>query len=320
MKKIIVTMGDAAGIGPEIILKSFAKISDPNKYLLIGNRKIFAALENLCNIKLPDNLEFLNIDYDISLITPQVENTASGELAYICLKKACDLVNSNLADKISTAPLSKNALNMAGYNYSGQTEILQENLSDGTSDAQMLFVADKLKILLLTRHVALASIPKYITEKNITNVANILNKELISKFKIKNPKLVISALNPHAGENGLLGREEIEIISPVIKKLNAEGVNIHGPYSADTLLGKAVKDFKQPDYDAYIACYHDQALPAIKSLGLEKVLNITIGLKALRSSPSHGTAFDIAYQNKADYRSMLNSMLFFEQLDNQKYS
>ena len=154
-----------------------------------------------------------------------------------------------------------------------------------------------------------------ITKENIISTTQILQKELINKFKIKTPKISLCALNPHAGENGILGDEEIKVMVPTILELQKMGIVISGPYSADTLIGKAVKNNISPDFDAYIACYHDQALPAIKSLGLDKVLNITIGLNVLRSSPSHGTAFDIAYQNKANYQSMLNAMSFLMQFN-----
>jgi len=303
-------MGDAAGIGPEIILKSFKKISDVSNYVLIGNRKIFEANENICNIKLPDSLEFIDIDYDISTIQPNVESADSGRLAFMCLEKACNMANNNEINQIATAPLSKNALHLAGLNYSGQTEILQEFLGNNSNEAQMLFVADSLRILLLTRHISLRDIPELITKENISSTISILNNELKNKFVINAPKIAVCALNPHAGENGVLGREEIEVINPTIDMLKRDGINVEGAFSADTLLGKAVKNYKNPDYDAYLACYHDQALPAIKALGLDKVLNVTIGLKVLRVSPSHGTAFDIAYQNKADYMSMLNAMSF----------
>ena len=310
MKKILITMGDAAGIGPEIILKSFQQISSPEKFLLIGNKDIFDKTEKMFNIKLPNNLEFLNIDYNSGNIKTCIESKYSGELAYLCLEKACELVNNSYADKIATAPLSKNALHLAGYNYSGQTEILQHFLGDEDNKAQMLFVAEKLRVLLLTRHESILNVPKLITEDNIISTVKILNRELVEKFNIKTPKLAMCALNPHAGENGILGREEIDIINPAIKKLNNMGIDIKGSFSADTLLGKAVKNYQNSEFDGYIACYHDQALPAIKSLGLENVLNVTIGLKALRVSPSHGTAFDIAGKNLADYRSMLNSLLW----------
>ncbi len=314
MKKIAVTMGDAAGIGPEIILKAFNEISDVSHFVLIGNREIFKINEEICGKKLPENLDFIDIDYDAGKIEKGIESKFSGELAYLTLKKACDLVNDGEINKIATAPLSKNALYLAGYKYSGQTEILQKELSDGNNQAQMLFIASKLRVLLLTRHEALFNVPKLVTKENLINVAKIFNNELITKFNIKTPKIAVAALNPHAGENGILGKEETDIINPTIKFLNEQGINISGAFSADTLLGKAVQNYDNPDYDGYIACYHDQALPAIKSLGLEKVLNITIGLKALRSSPSHGTAFDIAYQNKADYRSMLNSLKFLGEI------
>ena len=310
MRKIAVTMGDPAGIGAEIILKSLKDFSDYSDIILVGNREIFNRNEKISNIKLPENIEFIDIPYDVNKVQNAAESSYSGELSYFCLKKACELVNKGIVKGIATAPLSKNALNLAGYNYSGQTEILEEELSTGSKKAQMLFVSDNLKILLLTRHISLRSVPDFITGENIINTAEIFNKELREKFNIKSPKIAMCALNPHAGENGLLGGEELKVIKPAIDKLKNMNINISGPYSADTLLGKAVLNSKSPDFDGYIACYHDQALPAIKSLGLEKVLNVTIGLKALRVSPSHGTAFDIAYQNKADYKSMLNAIEF----------
>lgn len=313
MKKIAITMGDPAGIGPEIILKSLPKI-DSSKILLIGNNKIFTRLENLYNLKIPKTIEFYNIEYDVSNIQPAIENKNTGELAYLCLKKACDLVIDNVVQSIATAPLSKKALNLAGYNYSGQTEILQNELGSLAENAQMLFVAEKLRVLLLTRHIPLKNIPNLITKENIVNTAKILNLELKNKFNIKKPKIAMCSLNPHAGENGILGDEELNVINPAINYLQTLGIDIYGSYSADFLLSDAVKNYKNPKFDAYISCYHDQSLPAVKSLGFDKVLNITIGLKALRVSPSHGTAFDIAYKNIADYNSMLNAIKFLENL------
>lgn len=313
LPKISITMGDAAGIGPEIIIKALQYV-DVSRLLLIGNRDVFNKNEEILGIYLPENLEFLNIDYDISKIICGKENAYSGELAYLALKKACDLAKENKIVSIATAPLSKNAMHLAGLNYSGQTEVLQKELAQNDNQAQMLFVAENLRILLLTRHIALKDIPAKITPENIMKTVEILNSELISKFKIKTPKIAMCALNPHAGENGILGDEEINVINPSILKIQQKGIDIEGGFSADTLLGKAVLNFDMPKYDAYIACYHDQALPAIKSLGLDKVLNITIGLSVLRSSPSHGTAFDIAYKNQADFRSMLNSIKFLQNL------
>ena len=314
MKKIAITMGDAAGIGPEIILKAINKINDLSDLLIIGNRNVFKRTENICNLFLPENIEFLDVPFYEKGIINATENEYSGELAFLCLKKACDLINEGKVSSVATAPISKNALNMAGYKFSGQTEILEEQLSDGNEKAQMLFVAKNLRVLLLTRHIALKNVYHYITENNIINTTKIFNNELINKFKISSPKIAMCSLNPHAGENGLLGDEEIKIINPAIEKLNTACINIEGAFSADTLIGKAVKNYSNPDYDGYIACYHDQALPAIKSLGLENVLNITIGLKALRVSPSHGTAFDIAYKNRANYGSMLNSINYLKAL------
>lgn len=310
MGKIVVTMGDPAGIGTEIILKSLNKLADPSELILIGNSEIFSRAKKICGIKLPKTIEFIDIPYDTSGIINGIENKFGGELSYLCLKKACELVNKNVVRGIVTAPVSKNALHMAGHNFSGQTEILEQELGKNNQKAQMLFVAGKLKILLLTRHIPLKSVSESITAKKIIETAKIFNVELIKKFKISSPKLAMCALNPHGGENGILGDEEITTINPAIEVLKTNGLDIAGSFSTDALLGKAVKEYTSPDFDGYIACYHDQALPAIKSLGLEKVLNVTIGLKVLRVSPSHGTAFDIAYKNLANYKGMLRAIDF----------
>ena len=314
MRKIAITLGDPAGIGAEIILKSVTTLKDVSDLIVIGNREIFARAEKTSQLSLPENLQFCDIKFDTSKIKSGIESEYSGELSYLCLKKACDMVKTGEIKSIATAPLSKNALHLAGHNYSGQTEILEAELSDGKAKAQMLFLAQNLRILLLTRHIPVKDISKEITAQKIMETANIFNNELREKFSIKSPRIAMCALNPHAGENGILGDEEINIINPAIKELRSKKIDITDALSADTLLGKAVKNYKSPDFDGYIACYHDQALPAIKSLGLENVLNVTIGLKVLRVSPSHGTAFDIAYKNIADYRSMLNTINFLKKV------
>ena len=296
MQKIAITMGEPEGIGAEIILKALQHF-DCKNFILIGNKKIFEKTETICSLKLP-KIEFINI-----------EGSSDGEIAYSCLKKACDLANEGKIKGIATAPLSKFSLKEAGYNYSGQTEILSKELSDN-DEAQMLFCAKNLKILLLTRHLPIKDIPKAITQEKIIKVVKILDKELKEKFNIKKPKIAIAALNPHAGENGMLGTEEIDVYIPALTKLRKEGINITNPISADALLGKAVKNAENPEYDAYIASFHDQALPCIKSLGMGEVLNVTIGLKVLRVSPSHGTACDIAYKNCASYESMHNTIQY----------
>lgn len=310
MGKIAVTMGDPAGIGPEIILKALNDLTDTSKLIIIGSKGVFLRAEKITGISLSNSIDFFDIPFDISKIMFGKENEFSGELSYRCLEKACELANHGYVQSIATAPLSKNALHLAGHDFSGQTEILEKELANNEQKAQMLFVAGNLRILLLTRHLALKDIPRNITKDRIIETTEIFNRELKNRFNINSPKLAMCALNPHAGENGILGDEEIKTINPSIITLQNLGVDISGAYSADTLLGKAVRHFNQPDFDGYLACYHDQALPAIKSLGIENVLNVTIGLKTLRVSPSHGTAFDIAYQNKANHKSMLNSINF----------
>ena len=195
MNKIAITMGDPAGIGPEIILKSLAEL-DCSNLLLIGNRDIFTRIEKICGLSLHQNINFCNVGYDVSNIILGTENLHSGELAYLCLSKACELINSGEVSCVATAPVSKNALHMAGYNYSGQTEILQEKLADASNceKAEMLFVAGNLKVLLLTRHLALKDVIEQVNSENIINTVKVFNNELIEKFKIKKPRIFFSVI------------------------------------------------------------------------------------------------------------------------------
>lgn len=295
MSKIAITLGDPCSIGSEIVQKALKEINLPKEdFILIGNKKVYG--------KIPDGIEFIDIPADnLTLGKPSKE---SGEVAFKSIEKAIELANNNKIKAIVTAPISKYAINLAGYNYSGHTEIFDKFLSGG--NAQMLFATGDLKVLLLTRHIPLADVPKAITQELIEKETLQLTHEL-EKFGIKNPKLALCALNPHAGEDGLLGTEERDILIPAIKNLQQKNINIDGPHPADTLFAKAAKAYhrreKQP-YDCYISTFHDQGLCAVKSIDIDKTVNITLGLKVLRTSPAHGTAFDIAGQGIADSQSM----------------
>jgi len=315
MKKIAITIGDPAGIGPEIIIKALNSLPDSSKYLLIGNKALFVETSENINIKIPDNIEIIDIPCDISKINTGMVGIESGRLSFLALEKACKLANNKEIRAIVTAPLSKKAINMAGFNFSGQTEILQKYLAEDRgigNKAEMLFVSKDLRVLLLTRHIKLTSVSESLKPASIIESINALNNSLIKDFKVLKPKFAICGLNPHAGEDGLIGNEENEILIPVIDTLKQKyNIDIQGPFPADTLWVKAAKPYlnnqKQP-YDAYIACYHDQGLIPIKLLAMDSTVNTTINLPVIRTSPSHGTAFDIAGKNIADHSSMIHAI------------
>lgn len=299
-KKICITAGDFNGIGPEVVTKALNNLDlDFNDVLLIGAKKLFDNLNK--------SYDILEIPYKSEWFNPQQETKEAGEFSYNCLLKACELVKSNQVNAIVTAPVSKNALHLAGQNFSGQTEVLEKNLADFTKNekAEMLFVCDDFRVLLLSRHVALKDvvIKKDILIEKIFRINDVLK----NKFSIKNPKIALCALNPHAGENGILGDEEIKEFYPAVEFLKKNGVNVDLPKPSDTLFVKASHAFlnrdKQP-YDVYCACYHDQGLIPMKVLAMDRAVNMTVGLCAIRTSPAHGTAYDIAGKEIADSTSM----------------
>ena len=199
---------------------------------------------------------------------------------------------------------------MAGHKFNGQTEILQKYLAHENQLAEMLFIAKKFRVLLLTRHVALKDInlTKEIVIEKVLNLRGFFKQH----FKIENPKFALCGFNPHSGEDGILGKEEINILIPAVAELREKGVNITNPLPADTLFVGASREYfddvSQPEYDCYIANYHDQGLIPIKTVAGDKTVNMTIGLDIIRTSPGHGTAFDIAGKNVADETGMIEAI------------
>lgn len=288
MSKIAITTGDPNGIGAEITIKALNTLNLPvEKVLLISNRKVLDFYG-----KLNSDYEILEIPYDAE-IEPGKVTKAAGEFSFLSVKKACEIN----AKAIVTAPVAKNALHLAGYNFNGQTEILQKFLAHDNQLAEMLFVAGKFRVLLLTRHVALKDIV-FTKDMVIEKILN-LKDFFVKHFGIYEPKFALCGFNPHAGEDGILGREEIDILIPAVVELRKKGVNITNPLPADALFIKAM------NYDCCIANYHDQGLIPIKTVAGDKTVNMTIGLDIIRTSPGHGTAFDIAGKNVADETGMI---------------
>lgn len=302
MNKIAITTGDPNGIGAEITIKALNRLNLPSdKVVIISNKRILDYYG-----KLDKEYKIIEIPYTTE-ITPGKVTKDAGEFSYRILKTVCEIK----PDVIVTAPVAKNALHLAGHNFNGQTEVLQHFLAHDNQLAEMLFAAKNFRVLLLTRHCALKDInlTKEIVKTKIQNLV----KTFETQFKIKNPKFALCGFNPHSGEDGILGKEEIEILIPAVKELQKEGINITMPLPADTLFVKAAKHYYEDtkdDYDCYIANYHDQGLIPIKTVAGDKTVNMTIGLDILRTSPGHGTAFDIAGKNIADPSGMIEAIKY----------
>ncbi len=298
MDKIAITTGDPNGIGAEITIKALKELDLPqDKIVLISNKDVLDFYG-----KLDKKYDIVEIPFDKKDIKAGQITKEAGEFSFQSLLKVCEIKPK----AIVTAPVAKNAMHLAGHNFNGQTEVLQKYLAHDNQLAEMLFVANNFRVLLLTRHCALKDI-NLTKEIVITKVQNLV-KTFKEHFKIQNPKFALCGFNPHSGEDGILGREEIDILIPVVKELQAQGINISMPLPSDTLFVKAGKHYykgEKDDYDCYIANYHDQGLIPIKTVAGDKTVNMTIGLDIIRTSPGHGTAFDIAGKNIADPNGMI---------------
>lgn len=301
MPKIAITTGDPNGIGAEITIKALNRLDLPvQDIVLISNKKILNYYG-----RLDKDYEIIEIPFDSEIETGKV-TAECGEFSFKSVKKACEIG----AKAIVTAPVAKNSLYLAGHKFNGQTEILQKYLAHDNQHAEMLFLANTFKVLLLTRHVALKNInlTKELVVEKVLNLREFFRQH----FNIENPKFALCGFNPHAGEDGILGKEEIDILIPAVDKLREKGVNITKPLPADTLFVEAAREYFEEQtsvkYDCYIANYHDQGLIPIKTVAGDKTVNMTIGLDIIRTSPGHGTAFDIAGKNIADETGMIEAI------------
>lgn len=300
--KIIITMGDPIGIGPEVMIKALNRIDlHPNKAVILGSKDVLRAYETRLGLRLNNNYEFIEINGGAS----------NGRFCYESIKTACEMLKSGNGKALVTAPVSKKALNQAGYMFSGQTEILDTLLAKTGQKAEMLFVLGGFRVLLLTRHIPISEVEKTLTKPVIENKIRSINNILKMQFGIENPNLAICGLNPHAGEDGVIGTFERDVLLGLLNNLRKEGINISKPKPADTLFAKVIDALSSKEllpYDCYLACYHDQGLIPIKLLGMNKAVNVTVGLDWLRTSPAHGTAQDIAGKGIANPDSMVEAI------------
>jgi len=322
--KIAITMGDPAGIGPEIIVKMFLK-HNLRKYgdvFVIGDlfpmlkaqrsisRKI--AIKPINNSQLTiHNLRTKHntiplVDMEnpgMDSIIPGEEQKKAGHASFTYIKKALELAKKRKIDAIVTAPINKHSLHMAGYKYPGHTEILAKFTK--TKNFAMMLMGEKLKVILVTIHTSLKSVPSLLTRKKILDKIKLAHKSLKKDFRIKAPKIAVLGLNPHSGENSAFGREEEKIIIPAVKSAVKAGIRAYGPFPPDTIFGRIVN---KGEFDAAVCMYHDQGLIPLKLLSFDTGVNVTMGLPVTRTSPDHGTAYDIAGTGKASEKSILSAL------------
>lgn len=315
-----ITMGDAAGVGPEIIIKSLEnkELKEQSVPVVIGDLKILKRAAELLNSsitfkkvsknddfpEMEDNNQVYCVDLDLlpaDLAYGQVSSEA-GHGSFEFLRTAIELANEKKISAICTAPLNKEALHKGGHLYPGHTEILAELTN--TSNFSMMLSSPKLKVIHVTTHIGLKDAIDRIEPERVYDVIKMAH-ETLHKSGIDSPKIAVCGINPHAGENGLFGYgEEEEKVIPGVERAQKEGMEVQGPLPADTLFFRAVRG----DFDIVVAMYHDQGHGPIKVLGLDAGVNITVGLPIIRTSVDHGTAFDIAGKGIADEKSMLEAM------------
>jgi len=327
--KIGITLGDPAGIGTEITLKALKdkKLRESATFLLIGDYGVaihiqrqldmrsfnFHILSDIGRLHLSDELiNFINLGNVTYNIPYGKVDARCGKAAYEYINMACLLLRSrNSLDALVTAPINKESLNLAGYKFQGHTQILAQRFK--ARYIRMMFAAEKLKVVLVTIHIPLKRVPGLITRKEVQDTIFAVHRTMNVYFKIKKPRIAVCGLNPHAGENGLFGDEEKNHIIPAVKKARSQKVKVEGPFPADSLFWKA----KEGEYDVVIAMYHDQACIPFKALYFDKGVNTTLGLPFIRTSPDHGTGFDIAGKNQADPTAMKEAIrLAVEMADN----
>lgn len=302
MSKIGITFGDFNGISPEITIKALNELNlSFEKVILFTSENILNFYAENFGLKLNNKYEIIEIPCNQNNIIPGKETKEAGEFSFNCLKSACDFAKENRINAIVTAPVSKNAMHLAEHFFDGQTEVLQKYLAKPGQKAEMLFTCDDFSVLLLTRHVALKDVSGFIKKDMIIDKISRTAQALKRYYDFENPRCGVCALNPHAGENGLFGDEEEKEIIPAITELKKQGYIVEGPFPSDTLF----LTIDEKKYDCYFAMYHDQGLIPVKLKERDNCVNTTIGLDVLRTSPAHGTAFDIAGKNIANPGSMI---------------
>jgi 4-hydroxythreonine-4-phosphate dehydrogenase len=317
-KPLAISMGEPAGVGPDIFLQLYARRAElglpvfcayghveflKSRAARLGlDISIVEAMPSQASALFDTALPVVSVGGDVKDL-PGIIDPASAEVVINAIKQAVADILAGECRAIVTAPINKSALYHAGFTHPGHTEFLAElSAANGPAPLPVMMLAHgALRAVPLTIHVPIADVPKLITQELIVDTVRIVSADLKSRFGIEKPLIGVSGLNPHAGEGGAIGREEIEIINPAVAQLRAEGIAVEGPLPADTLFYPA----HWTRYDTVIAMYHDQALIPIKTVAFEDAVNVTLGLPIVRTSPDHGTAFDLAGTGNASSASFL---------------
>ncbi len=315
-----VTMGDPSGIGPEVIIKYLLyETTNKDRIVVFGAKEVFDYYLNLFGIGMHINViesperikdDFrdgeLNIvqsqEFDMSKFEVGKLSSYSGLWAYRCVESAIDAAIASHVDAIVTGPLNKKAMNMAGFKYNGHTEILAKKTN--TKDYVMMLASKRFRVALVTTHVALRDVPPMIKKDRIVKTIEIVDRDLKKWFGIDKPRIAVSALNPHNSDGGLMGDEEEREIIPAVEEARSRGIDVYGSFSPDTLFIKN----RRSQYDCFVAMYHDQGLIPLKVLYFDSSVNITLGIPIIRTSPDHGTAFDIAGKLIANHKSITEAI------------
>jgi len=282
--RIAITVGDPSGIGPEVAGKAAA------------DARVLAACEPIVYSPPPG-----------TAFPPGKLTAAGGRAAYDLIVRAVDDARNGDIQAVATAPVNKEAFRLAGLPWSGHTDLLAH--LTGAPHVAMMFHSDVLRVVLATVHIALAEVPRALTQQSLERTIALTARELPRFDKIA-PRIAVAGLNPHAGEHGLFGHEEADVIVPAIEACRARGVDVSGPFPADTVFVRA----RRGDFDVVVACYHDQGLIPVKLLAFGQAVNVTLGLPIIRTSVDHGTAFDIAGKGVADPESMIAAVLLAARL------
>jgi 4-hydroxythreonine-4-phosphate dehydrogenase len=315
--KVGITMGDVNGIGPELILKA---MSDPLFMqevtpVVYGSGKVVSFFKKPLNLNeltwnnvnsiddiKPKKFNLVHVTAEDIIINTGQASEAAGKFAYKALEVATQDLASGKIDVLVTAPINKHSINAAGFKFPGHTEYLA-HLSN-VDKALMIMVSENLRVAVVTGHIPLSQVAQQLTKESIGNCLTVLNNSLLRDFMVVKPRIAVLGLNPHAGDAGLLGDEEKNIIQPAIDKARHEGIHAFGPYSADGFFGSAA----YREFDAVLAMYHDQGLVPFKALSFGSGVNFTAGLPIVRTSPDHGVGYDIAGKGTASLSSFLEAI------------
>ncbi len=296
-KMIAITLGDPGGVGPEVIAKALKRdeIKSLANFIIIGDWSLYSKY----SARIPTGCGFIDTK---SLNGKNFKigeaSKITGQAAFDYLNLAIKLLKEKTANGLVTGPVCKESIRGCSSNFIGHTEYLAESFK--IKKFGMFFSAGDVRTIVVTRHIPLKDVCKEVTQEKIITAAKLTDEALVKFFEIKRPKIAVCGLNPHAGEGGKIGDEETKVIIPAMKKIKAFGINVEGPFAADTIFTPNVIS----KYDCVMAMYHDQGLIGLKTMHFNKLVNITVGLPFIRTSPAHGTAFNIAGKNIADPTSM----------------